>query len=181
MSAPPPGVDCGSCQLRPPPFATTFAPLHYDFPADAAIKALKFERKLHLAPALASLLLAVLEPQVDRFDALVPVPLYRWRRSRRGYNQAQELAKFLQAATGLPINPCVIRTRKTEPQSGLDATTRRRNMEGVFQLKSAPGCKRPLIVDDVMTTGETCRALASVLIAGGVERVGVLVVAHASF
>ncbi len=181
VSAPPPGVDCGSCQLRPPPFVTTFAPLHYDFPVDAAIKALKFDRKLHLAPALASLMLAVLEPDVLSFDALVPVPLYRWRRSRRGYNQAQELAQCLRAATGLPISRCAIRMRKSEPQSGLDATSRRHNMKGVFQLKCVPECKRPLIVDDVMTTGETCRALATVLIAGGVERVGVLVVAHASF
>ena len=147
---------------------------------DAAIKALKFERKLHFAPALASLLLPVLMPELDRFDALVPVPLFRWRRAMRGYNQAHELAKFLRVTTGLPISQCALRARKTEPQSGLDAATRRRNMNGVFQLQHAPECTRPLIVDDVMTTGETCRALASVLIAGGVERVGVLTIAHAS-
>jgi ComF family protein len=176
----PPGVTCGICQQRPPPFDATFAPLHYDFPVDAAIKALKFERKLHFAPALASLLLPVLEPELDRFDALVPVPLYRWRRAMRGYNQAHELAKFLRARTGLPISQCAVRTRKTEPQSGLDAATRRRNMKGVFQLQHAPDCARPLIIDDVMTTGETCRALASVLIAGRVERVGILTIAHAS-
>jgi ComF family protein len=176
----PPGVSCGSCQQRPPPFDTTFAPLHYDFPVDAAIKALKFERRLHLAPALASLMLPVLAPELDRFDALVPVPLYRWRRARRGYNQAHELAKFLRVTTGLPISQRVLRTRNTEPQSGLDAATRRRNMKGVFQLHHPPECARPLIIDDVMTTGETCRALASVLIAGGAERVGVLTIAHAS-
>jgi ComF family protein len=176
-----PGVLCGSCQQRLPPFSTTIAPLHYDFPVDAAIKALKFERKLFFAPALASLLLPRLKAQIDLFDALVPVPLYRWRRSMRGYNQAHELAKHLRAATGLPISRCVVRTKKTIPQSGLDAVSRRRNMQNVFQLKSAPCCMRPLIIDDVMTTGETCRSLASTLLAGGVERVGVATVAHASF
>ena len=35
----PAGVVCGRCQQRPPPFYTTIAPLHYDFPLDAAIKA----------------------------------------------------------------------------------------------------------------------------------------------
>lgn len=177
----PPGIVCASCQQRPPPFTTTIAPLHYDFPVDAAIKALKFERKLFFAPALASLLLPLLMAQIDLFDALVPVPLYRWRRSMRGYNQAHELAKYLRAATGLPISRCVVRTKKTIPQSGLDATSRRRNMQNVFQLRCMPGCMYPLIIDDVMTTGETCRSLAATLIAGGVKRVGVITVAHASF
>jgi len=181
VTALPPGVVCASCQRRPPPFSITIAPLHYDFPIDAAIKALKFERKLFFAPPLASLLLSPLAARIDFFDALVPVPLHRWRRSTRGYNQAHELAKHLRASTGLPISRCVVRTKKTIPQSGLDADSRRRNMQEVFQLKCAPGCIYPLIIDDVMTTGETCRSLASTLIAGGVERVGVITVAHASF
>jgi ComF family protein len=177
----PPGVVCAACQQRPPPFNATIAPLHYAFPVDAAIKALKFERKLFFAPALASLLLPLLAARIELFDALVPVPLHRWRRSTRGYNQAHELAKHLRASTGLPISRCVVRTKRTIPQSGLDADSRRRNMQNVFQLKCAPGCICPLIIDDVMTTGETCRALASTLIAGGVERVAVITVAHASF
>ena len=174
------GVVCGSCQQRPPPFYSTIAPLHYDFPLDAAIKALKFERRLYLAPAMASLALPRLAPLADSFDALVPVPLYRCRHARRGFNQAQELAKYLHRFTALPVRHCVARTRPTEPQSGLDAATRKSNMSGAFRMTTVPRCQRPLIIDDVMTTGETCRVLASTLLAAGVERVGVLTIAHAS-
>ena len=176
----PAGVVCGRCQQRPPPFYTTIAPLHYDFPLDAAIKALKFERRLYLAPALASLALPRLASLAHNFDALVPVPLYRWRHARRGFNQAQELAKHLHRFTALPIRHCVARTRPTESQSGLDAAMRKSNMSGAFRMIAAPRCQRPLIIDDVMTTGETCRALASTLLAAGVEQVGVLTIAHAS-
>ena len=181
LAAPlPAGVFCASCQQRPPPFYSTIAPLHYDFPLDAAIKALKFERRLHLAPALASLALPRLASLAHNFDALVPVPLYRWRHARRGFNQAQELAKYLHRFTALPVRHCVARARPTEPQSGLDAATRKSNMSGAFRMIAAPRCQRPLIIDDVMTTGETCRVLASTLLAAGVDQVGVLTIAHAS-
>ena len=176
----PAGVICATCQQRPPPFEITIAPLHYDFPVDAAIKALKFQRRLYLAPALASLVSPMLVGRASHYDALVPVPLYRWRHATRGFNQAQELARYFRRLTGLPIRRCVVRTRRTEMQSGLDAATRKRNMYGAFKMIVSPGCKRVLIVDDVMTTGETCRALASALRAGGVEHVGVLTVARAS-
>ncbi len=176
----PTGVRCGNCQQRPPPFRATIAPLHYDFPVDAAIKALKFGRRLYLAPALASLALPALLRQAHDYDALVPVPLYRWRRASRGFNQAEELANCLHRFTALPVRHRVARIRATEAQSGLDAATRKSNLRGAFRMIAAPGCERPLIVDDVMTTGETCRVLASTLLAAGVRYVGVLTIAHAS-
>lgn len=176
----PPGTICGRCQKRPPPFEMTLAPLHYDFPIDAAIKALKFGRKLHFAPPLAWLALQKLQPIAHRFDALIPVPLYRWRHATRGFNQADELANHLQRFSGLPIRHCISRVRQTEPQSGLDAATRKRNMSDAFQMIAPPAAERVLIVDDVMTTGETCRAVASVLRRGGIRHVSVLTIAHAS-
>jgi len=173
-------VVCASCQQSPPPFFLTIAPLHYEFPLDAAIKALKFRRKLHLVPALSALVMPALAAHVSHFDALIPVPLYRWRHATRGFNQAQELARHVHQWSGLPVSNCVARTRRTAPQSGLDAVARRQNMREAFGLTTALACRYPLIVDDVMTTGETCRALATTLLDGGAERVGVLTIAHAS-
>lgn len=177
----PAGVDCGNCQQRPPPFTMAFAPLHYDFPVDAVIKSLKFDRKLFLAPGLASLLLPWLLGRAGHYDVLLPVPLHQRRHATRGFNQAYELARHLGSSTGLPVSRCVARTRNTNTQSGLDAATRKKNMIGAFGVVSAPPGRSFLVVDDVMTTGETCRALASVLLDAGVERVDILTVARASF
>jgi len=176
----PAGVFCGNCQQRPAPFDVTIAPLHYAFPVDAAIKALKFGRRLHLAPALAALMENQAVLHEGRFDALVPVPLYRWRQALRGFNQAEELARHIRGFSGLPVRCCAERVRRTEPQSGLDATRRRYNLQRAFRMVSAPQCRHALIVDDVMTTGETCRSLAATLLASGVERVSVLAIARAS-
>lgn len=175
-----PGVRCGACQRQAPPFEVAFAPLHYAFPVSAVIKAFKFGRRLDLAPMLAGFALPWLSERQKRFDAMIPVPLNRWRNAVRGFNQAQELARHLRRATGLPIRSCVRRTRRTQTQSGLNAVERRKNVKGAFRVSRPPRCRHALIVDDVMTTGETCRELTVTLLDAGVEKVSVLTIARAS-
>lgn len=172
-------VPCAHCQRRPPPYDLAHAPLAYAFPVDALIKAFKFHRRLDLAPLFAGLLLPWLEARVEQFDALVPVPLHRLRNATRGYNQAYEIARCLKAGTHLPVVTNVRRTRRTVSQSGLDAKARRQNVRAAFAVKDFR-FKHPLIIDDVLTTGETCGEIARVLKGQGAERVSVLCVARAS-
>ena len=175
-----PDVECADCQRRPPPFSVAFAPLHYAFPVDAVIKAFKFGRRQSLSPVLAEIVLPWLVQRATRFDALVPVPLHRWRHATRGFNQAHELARELSRATRLPLRSCVHRGRHTKPQSGLDAAARRHNVRGAFWVAGRPRCRHALVIDDVMTTGETCRAVSLALLSAGVGEVSVMTVARAS-
>jgi ComF family protein len=176
----PPGVECADCRLRPPPFGAARAALSYTFPVDAALKALKFRRQLHYAPAFARLLEPLLAETFPAADALVPVPLHRWRHATRGFNQAQELCKPLARKFGLPVIGHARRVRRTRPQAGLDAAARRRNLRHAFAVDRRLRCRQPLVVDDVMTTGETCRQLAAALLDAGADTVGVLTVARAA-
>ena len=179
LAAPQPaGVPCGDCQRRPPRFAAARAPLRYAFPVDAALKAIKFRRQLWYVPAFAALLRETLEREFPDADALVPVPLHRWRRMRRGFNQARELCLPLRRATGLPVVDAVTRRRATRPQTGLSAAARRKNLAGAFAVSGRPRCRLPVVVDDVITTGETCGQVAEALLEAGVERVFVLAVAR---
>lgn len=177
---PPPGLACADCRRRPPPFDAARAALSYRFPVDAALKALKFRRQLHYVPAFARLLEPLLAESFPSVDALVPVPLHRWRHATRGFNQAQELCRPLGRKFGLPIVGHARRIRRTRPQAGLIAAARRRNLRNAFAISGRLRCRHPLIVDDVMTTGETCRQLAAVLLDAGAETVGVLTVARAA-
>lgn len=179
-SALPPGVACSACQRRAPPFHAARAVFHYGFPVDAALKALKFHRRLHYAPAFAALLLPVARAAFPDADALVPVPLHPLRHALRGFNQAYELAKPLGRALDLPVLATARRVRRTRPQSGLPASERRRNLARAFAVTARLDGRHPLIVDDVMTTGETCRQLARALLAAGADDVGVLTVARAA-
>jgi len=176
----PPGVPCADCQLDRPPFTAAFAPLHYSFPVDAAIKAFKFHRKLHYQPAFSDILIGVLAQLPADIDAVLPVPLHRWRSMRRGFNQAAELARPVQKELRLPLLNNVVRATATPYQSGLDAAERRRNLRSVFCVRGCITASHVLIIDDVITTGETCRQLARVLLDGGVTKVSVLAIARAS-
>lgn len=174
------GSDCPGCARSPPPFSAARAALAYTFPVDAALKALKFRRQLHYVPAFAGLLETLLSETFAAADALVPVPLHRWRHATRGFNQARELCRPLARRSGLPIVANARRTRRTRPQAGLDAAARRRNLKHAFAISGRLRCRHPLIVDDVMTTGETCRHLAYALLEAGAEFVSVLTVARAA-
>lgn len=173
-------VPCAHCQARPPPWTRCVAPLVYEFPVDAALKALKFRQCLYYAPAFAEMLLPRLLDELAGVDALVPVPLHRLRHFRRSYNQAAEICRPLARATGLPLVNAVRRTRATAAQPGLDRAARRRNLRDAFALDGPLRCSRPLIVDDVLTTGETCRQLAATLLGAAATEVDVLVVARAA-
>lgn len=176
----PPGVHCAACQLRPPPFAVTLAPLRYEFPVDAGLKALKFGRRLPYAVAFAGLLADYARRRLPAdVDGLLPVPLYRTRLALRGFNQARELCRPLTRRLGLPLAKVARRCRATPYQSGLSAAARRKNLRDAFVAKGAAPYRHLVIVDDVVTTGETARQLARVLLEAGVERVSVLAVARA--
>ena len=169
---------CADCQNDPPAFDHAVAPLRYEFPVDAAIKALKFQKRLHYGPALAEILLSVCGRLPKDVDALLPVPLHRWRFLRRGFNQAMEIATPLEKGLGLPIIDNVKRRTATPYQSGLHADERRKNLRGAFYAVGNIPYKHVLIVDDVITTGATCRQIARTLKGIGVEEVSVIAVAR---
>ncbi len=175
-----PGVTCPACQANPPPYIAAVAPLHYEFPVDAGLKALKFRRKLYYAEAFAGLLIRAASGWQADVDAVLPVPLHWRRRAVRGFNQAEELCRPLAKRLSLPLVRGVVRRRSTPAQSGLSAIERNRNLRGAFVARRAPGARHVMIVDDVITTGATARHLALVLRAAGVSRVSVLAVARAA-
>lgn len=162
------------------PLAMTVAPLQYSFPLDAAIKALKFGRKLYYVPMFAELLVGALRHLPPDVDALLPVPLHWWRHVTRGFNQSVEICKPLRRASGLPMLRCVARRRATAFQSGLRASERRNNLCGAFRLLKPLRYRHIVIVDDVITTGATAAELARLLLANGARAVSALALARAS-
>jgi ComF family protein len=163
-----------------PPLSVVAAPLQYAFPVDAALKRFKFHRRLEYGPAFAELFLRVLPQVADDIDALLPMPLHWRRQAMRGYNQAHELALAVRRRTGLPILQSVRRVRATPFQSGLDAAARRQNLRAAFMAKASIEFRHVLIIDDVITTGESCRQLAKTVLDAGADKVSALAVARTS-
>lgn len=173
------GIGCGRCQANPPPFVRAVVALDYRFPVDAAVRRFKFHGRLQYAPAFTEVLLHAGTDLPADVDALLPVPLHRWRHMKRGFNQAMELAAPLSRALGLPLVRNVRRVIATPYQSGLDARQRRKNLASAFAVRGRLDARHVAIVDDVITTGETTRQLAAAVQKNGVAAVSVLALARA--
>ncbi len=157
----------------------SIAMLQYSFPVDVAIKALKFNRKLYYAPAFAEVLCSAEHLLANDIDVVLPVPLHWRRKARRGFNQATEIARPLAALLGVPLLRGVRRHKSTPFQSGLDAKQRAKNLRNAFAVSAPILHAHVLVVDDVVTTGATVRALAEELLASGTKRVSSITVARA--
>jgi ComF family protein len=165
------GCDLAPCEI-------SAALFEYAFPVDMALKALKFRRRLDYVPAFAALLARVYPALPDDIDALLPVPLHWRRHARRGFNQAVELCRELRVTAGLPLLHNIRRQRATPFQSGLAGQARSANLHAAFRAHGRVTARHVLIIDDVITTGATCRDLANVVLAAGAAKVSALAVAR---
>lgn len=119
-------------------------------------------------------------PREQAFDAVVPAPLHWFRQWRRGYNQAELLAREVSRRTGVPLIRALRRRRATRTQAGLTGAKRRANVAGAFAVRQRAFVKgkRVLLVDDVLTTGATVNACAAALKRAGATYVAVLTLAR---
>ena len=107
-------------------------------------------------------------------DVATSVPLHPARERERGSNQSTILSEGVCSEIGLPFNGNLLKRRKnTISQTTLTAEERTRNVEDAFTA-AASVPERVLIVDDVLTTGSTLSACASVLKRSGADFVAVL-------
>ena len=134
---------------------------------------LKFGGHAEYARLLGSVMASALADKMSeaghRPNAIVPVPLSNSRRLRRGYNQAELLAKYVGVRLRLDVLPLVVRIRDTARQSELNSLAERRgNVRGAFALATdvVSGALRGrefILLDDVLSSGHTMLACAEVL------------------
>jgi ComF family protein len=185
LEAPLDGPVCAVCwggivRVRQPLTEPSRAAGAYEGSLREIIHAFKYDGRDSLAAPLARLMREAGADLLHDADFVVPVPLHPWRYVRRGFNQAEELAKRLD----VPLLSALWRVRATLPQSELDIAQRRRNVRGAFRLSplvrpSRLADARVVLVDDVRTTGATLDACARVLRDAGAGGIHVLTVAQA--
>ena len=106
-------------------------------------------------------------------DALIPVPIHKDRLRKRGYNQAELIAKHLSYLTKIPVNNQILeRKNPTKALKNLDAKERENNLKKAFIVKeNVVKLRTVIIVDDIYTTGSTVDAISLALIDAGVKNV----------
>jgi len=181
----PPRAACPACRRRPyTAIDLGRAAGDYDGALREIIHAFKYDGRRTLASPLGALMREAAQDVLPGASCAVPVPLHSWRRLRRGFNQAADLASALE----IPVTHALWRRRSTRPQTGLSAGARRRNVRGAFRLspfltsrviQSMLTDRVIVLVDDVRTTGATLDACAHVLKDAGAKEVRALTVALA--
>ncbi len=175
------GALCASCLAEPPPFARARAVFLYDDGSKPLVLRFKHGDRTDAAPAFGRWMARAGADLLAEAEAILPVPLHRWRLFRRRYNQAALLAHELARLSGVPAQVLALRrARRTPPQGQMSREARRRNVRGAFLLAdpAAVAGRRVLLVDDVLTSGATVGECARVLLAGGATAVDVLTLAR---
>lgn len=107
-------------------------------------------------------------------DVIVPVPLWRTKEKKRGFNQAALLAEAVANKLGTDFDSSMLlRTRDTKSQNKLGRHERLENIRGAFALNKGHHAenKSVVIVDDIYTTGITIYECARALFSGGAREV----------
>lgn len=105
-------------------------------------------------------------------DVIIPVPLSKKSRRKRGFNQAELLAWGVGERLNIPVaDNVLLKTKETKQQKSLDAGERRRNLQDAFFTMDQLDGLKVLIVDDIYTTGSTIETAAECLKEAGAREV----------
>ena len=172
---------CANCCQKDPTFEKARSAFVYDSFSNKLILPFKHGDRLELTPLLTNLLYRAGLDIFDEIDAVVAVPLHRYRFMKRKYNQAEVLAKSLSKKIDKPYLPSVIiRKRATKSQGHMKTAARKKNVAGAFKVKNHVLIKNKniLIIDDVFTTGATLNECTKVLRRNGAQHIFILTLAR---
>jgi ComF family protein len=164
---------------RDVPYLLGSAGSYDDVSLQLLIHHLKFRGVRRAAEPLATLLARyVHEVALDLSEyILIPLPLSWRRQHERGFNQSEEIAKYLVERVPLTLRTDVlVRSGHAKPQTEtVSVAERRRNILGCFSVikPDAIRHKNVIVLDDVTTSGATLGDAARALkIAGARQIVG---------
>lgn len=163
-------------RLRPPLVDGVISVLPYEGEVRLAMHRYKYRGGVAAGPAFGRLLAGRVESSglTGRVDAVCWVPCHRSALRRRGYDQAEVLARAVAQELGKPVAALLKKVRRTKPMNKLNAAGRRANVLGAFCADCPPGSLQGasiLLVDDIVTTGSTLSECARVLREAGAHHV----------
>lgn len=148
------------------------------------IKDMKYSHKTYYGEVFGALMADYFKAHLNwQIDVVISVPIHRKKLIKRGFNQADLIAKHFAKKADLEYRPEVIlRSKFSKPQKALTDIERKDNVMNAFAYgETIPKYdiidKSILIIDDIYTTGSTVDGIAKVLKAVGAREIYCLTVA----
>lgn len=185
------GEYCYDCMIHPHAFTKGYSCLTYGLHERELMMDLKYNGKSYIAAKMGDILFdRMAGPIVSgelSVDIVVPVPVSTDRLRKRGYNQAELMARrfvkrWRDAESFAKPPACsgkvLYRCRDTQMLRSLNPAERAMAMEGAFAVRASErqkiNGKNVLLIDDIYTTGATADACSKALIQGGAVEVFLL-------
>ena len=154
--------------------------------SDGVIRSAIHEAKYHGSGRAFEFLAAALveylhdNDETFRNPIIVPIPLGKGRRKRRGFNQIEEIIKRATEGLSIEVDTTLLeRIRETASQVSLPRHTREENMRNAFRAaRQSDPARTYIVMDDVITTGATLQAAIDALKKSGAVHVILLALAH---
>ena len=118
--------------------------------------------------------------ELKKYDVIIPVPMSKKKKARRGYNQTELIAKCLAKELNIEYNnKSLVKIKLNKTQSTLTEKERFENVKNVFDIKNSELVKdkKVILFDDILTTGATLDECSKVLKKNRVNDIVVLTLA----
>ena len=118
--------------------------------------------------------------KIKSYDIIIPVPISKKRKQERGYNQSSLIAREISKISDIQlVENCLYKIKNTIEQSKLNREAREKNSQNVYTIKNKQIIenKKILLLDDILTTGNTLNSCSKTLKEGNPKKIGVLVIA----
>jgi predicted amidophosphoribosyltransferase len=154
---------CWRAVRPPPPDLPIPAAMLYDDIARRMLLALKYTNGRTMAVPVAQRIAPLVD--ADVVDIVTWAPTSRRRARRRGYDQAELIARAVAAELRLPCRSLLRRTDRSGPQTGRSRLER--HIGPAFAARRVRLGARVLVLDDVVTTGASLRSAQQALFRSG--------------
>lgn len=136
--------------------------------AQQIVYGIKYERNKALGVWCGRLMYQEMSPSgfFEGIDLLVPVPLHKKKKRKRGFNQSEAIAEGLSNESGIPVDTAhLVKIKHTSSQTRKDRHERWQNSRNAYALSRPEDFagKHLLLIDDVVTTGSTLEAVVDAL------------------
>lgn len=165
---------CPRCFDHPPYYNYVQALFSYQKPIKAFIHLFKEKSQLYFGKILGELMIKHLKP-ITPIDCILPMPIHFMKQKKRGFNQSAELARWVKAKYGWPLDQSsCLRNKPQQEQRTLSMRERWQNLsDKSFSISKNFCARHVLIIEDVITTGTTINAFSKALKQTGVRTVEV--------